>query len=182
MARIAMLIGQDFEDVEFRVPYDRLREAGHDVRLIGTEAGAKVSGKRGKESVTIEAAASDVNPRDFDALVIPGGYGPDHLRLDDDVVTFTREMVDSGKLVAAVCHGPQLLIEADRVAGRMMTSWPSVRTDLENAGADWVDRRVVEDGAFITSRKPDDLEAFSDAILKRLGYARASRPSHPDLL
>lgn len=168
MARIAMLIGQDFEDVEFRIPYDRLRDAGHAVEVIGRKAGQTVSGKRREESVRIEAAAGDEQPERFDALVIPGGYGPDHLRMDENVVGFVRRFVETGKPVAAVCHGPQLLIEADVVGGKTMTSWPSVKTDLRNAGASWVDGQVVEDGQFITSRNPGDLEAFSKAILSKL--------------
>jgi protease I len=168
MARIAMPVAQDFEDSELRVPLDRLRQAGHEVLLVGARAGERVSGKRGKEMVTVELAASDARAEQFDALVIPGGYSPDHLRLDPAVVRFVRDFTRSGKLVAAVCHGPQLLIEADAVRGRTVTSWPSVRKDLENAGAKWIDREVVEDGNLVTSRKPDDLEAFSRAVARRL--------------
>jgi len=168
MARIAMPLADDFEDAEFTVPAERLRAAGHEVVVVGSKAGTTVKGKRGKASVTVESAAGGLDPGAFDVLVIPGGYSPDHLRLDPTVVAFVRTFAQSGKLVAAVCHGPQLLIEADAVRGRTMTSWPSVRKDLENAGARWVDREVVEDGNLITSRKPDDLAAFSQAILGRL--------------
>ncbi|MDB4956574.1 MAG: intracellular protease, PfpI family [Myxococcales bacterium] len=164
MARIAFVVGEDFEDSEFRKPYDALREAGHKIEILGAKAGVVVKGKKGKEEVRIEAAASDRNPADYDAVVIPGGYGPDHLRTDPGVVAFVRDAVRSQKLVAAVCHGPQLLIEADVVKGRRLTSWPSVKTDLENAGATWLDEEVVTDGRIITSRKPDDLPAFSAAI------------------
>ena len=168
MAKIAVPLANDFEDSEFTVPCERLRAAGQEFVVVGTEAGATVRGKRGKATATIERSSREIDPREFDALVIPGGYSPDHLRLDRDLVSFVRRFVRSGKLVAAVCHGPQLLIEADVVRGRTMTSWPSVRKDLENAGARWVDRGVVEDGNMITSRKPEDLAAFSDAILRRL--------------
>jgi len=137
-----------------------------------------VTGKKGREKIKIEAAASDCDPEDYDALVIPGGYSPDHLRIDKGVVEFVREMVDGGKLIAAVCHGPQLLIEVDAVKGKQMTSWPSVKKDLENAGAKWVDKEVVVDGLLITSRKPDDLEAFSGAINKALGSAKQKRAAH----
>jgi protease I len=154
-------------------PYDALREAGHEVELIGAKANETLKGKKGKESITTEAAAGDRKAASYDALVIPGGYSPDHLRAEDDVVAFVRGFVDSGKLVAAICHGPQLLIETDAVDGKRVTSWKSVKTDLENAGASWVDEEVVVDGALITSRKPDDLPAFTKAILERLPKARA---------
>jgi protease I len=163
-----MMVGPEFEDSEFRVPYDRLIQAHHDVTVLGARAGETLRGKKGRESAHIEAAAKDRNPHDFDALVIPGGHSPDHLRTDQDVVTFVREFANSGKPVAAVCHGPQLLIEAGLVAGKTVTSWPSVRKDLENAGANWVDKEVVRDGTFITSRKPEDLEAFARELLEAL--------------
>ena len=178
MARIAMVLAEDFEDSEFRKPYDALREAGHIVEVLGIEQGVSVTGKKGHEKIKIEAAASDCDPEDYDALVIPGGYSPDHLRTDKGVVELVREMVAGGKLVAAVCHGPQLLIEVDAVKGKQLTSWPSVKKDLENAGAKWVDKEVVVDGQLITSRKPDDLDAFSAAILKALGSAKQKRAAH----
>lgn len=168
MAKIAMMVGPEFEDSEFRVPYDRLTGARHDVTVLGTTAGETLKGKKGREEARIDAAVKDRSPTEFDLLVIPGGHSPDHLRIDHDVVSFVREFANSGKPVAAVCHGPQLLIEAGLVAGRNVTSWPSVRKDLENAGANWVDKEVVRDGTFITSRKPEDLEAFSNEILAAL--------------
>ncbi len=168
MARIAMIADDMFEDVELRQPYDRLREAGHEVVLVGLEAGKQITGKKGKERVTIERAAKDVRADEFDALVIPGGYSPDKLRMSLPMVAFTRAFFDQGKLVAAVCHAPWMLIEADVTEGRTLTSWPSIRTDLLNAGARWVDREVVEDGNLITSRNPGDLPAFSETILRRL--------------
>lgn len=168
MAKIAVLIGEEFEDSEFTVPCERLKQAGHQITILGSRKGETVKGKRGKASATIGATAKELFPRDFDALLIPGGHSPDHLRTDPDIVSFTKGFVATGRLVAAVCHGPQLLIEADAVKGRRMTSWPSVRKDLLNAGAEWADEQVVESGNFITSRKPDDLKAFSDAILRRL--------------
>ena len=178
MARIAMVLAEDFEDSEFRKPYDALREAGHIVEVLGIEQGVSVTGKKGHEKIKIEAAASDCDPEDYDALVIPGGYSPDHLRTDKGVVELVRGMVAGGKLIAAVCHGPQLLIEVDAVKGKQLTSWPSVKKDLENAGAKWVDKEVVVDGQLITSRKPDDLDAFSAAILKALGSAKQKRAAH----
>jgi len=168
MAKIAMIVGQDFEDVEFRQPFDELEAAGHEIEVLGKTGGARVEGKRGKEAVTIDAAAGDRDPTGYDALVLPGGYGPDQLRTDDRVVSFIRDFADTGKPIAAVCHAPQLLIEAGVVDGRTMTSWPSVKTDLMNAGARWVDEEVVQDGPFITSRQPDDLDAFVRALIERL--------------
>lgn len=168
MARVAMLLDEMFEDSEFRVPYDRLRAAGHEVVVVGREAGRQVTGKRGEERVTTEVAAKDVSPDRFDAVVIPGGHSPDRLRTDVKMVRLTRETFLAGKPLAAVCHAPWMLVEADVADGRTVTSWPSIKTDLINAGARWVDREVVEDGNLITSRKPEDLEAFSDAILRQL--------------
>lgn len=166
--KIAMLVGDDFEDSEFRVPYDSLKKAGHEVTIIGARKGETLAGKQGKEKVQAEAEPGQVQAQSFDAMVIPGGYGPDHLRMHDGIVNFMREFCDSGRPVAAVCHGPQLLIEAGKVKGKTMTAWPSVRTDLKNAGANVVDQQVVTDGPIITSRGPQDLQAFSEAIIKRL--------------
>lgn len=175
MARIAFVLGEDFEDSEFAQPYKELRAAGHEVDVLGAKAGVAVKGKKGTEEFTIEAAAKDQDATTYDALVIPGGYSPDHLRMDKDVVRFVGAMVRADKVVAAVCHGPQLLIEADAVEDKQLTSWPSVRTDLLNAGAKWVDREVVVDGKLITSRKPDDLPAFTQAIREALGERGAIR-------
>lgn len=166
-----MVIGPEFEDSEFRQPYDALHEAGHQVTLVGVRAGEIVEGKKGKESAKVELAAKSASAASFDAMAIPGGGSPDHLRMDEDVVAFVRAFATTGKPIAAVCHGPQLLIEVDAVAGRTLTSWPSVRKDLENAGAKWIDREVVVDGNLITSRKPDDLPAFSQALLEALPAA-----------
>lgn len=168
MARIAFIVDEMFEDSEFRVPYDRVRAAGHEAVIVGVEARKALAGKQGKERITTDAAVRDVNASDFDALVIPGGYSPDHLRMDRGMVGFVRDFFVSEKPIAAVCHAPWMLIEADVADGRTVTSWPSIRTDLINAGARWVDREVVEDGRIITSRNPGDLPAFSEAILRQL--------------
>ena len=168
MAKVAFVLADDFEDSEFQVPYDRIRDAGHQVTVIGAEAGREVKGKKGKAAFTIEATPDEVNASDFDALVIPGGYSPDKLRTSQAIVKFVQGMFDGDKPVAAICHAGSLLVEADAVRDRAVTSWPSIRTDLVNAGATWVDQEVVEDGNVITSRKPDDLDAFVDAILGRL--------------
>jgi protease I len=168
MAKIAVLVGPEYEDSELLVPLKRLSEAGHEVEILGTEAGRELVGKKGKTKVRVDTAVADRRPEQYDALLIPGGHSPDHLRTDKNVIELVKGFARLGRPIAAICHGPQLLIEADLVRGRRMTSWPSVRTDLRNAGAEVVDAEVVEDGAFITSRKPDDLEAFSEALLRRL--------------
>lgn len=179
MAKVAFILAEMFEDSEFRIPYDRLKQAGHQVTVIGAQAGQALEGKKGKEKVSPDMSIDQVSAADFDGLVIPGGYSPDHLRTNIKMVGLTRELFLQGKPVAAVCHGPWMLVEADVLDGRVVTSWPSVKTDLINAGARWVDREVVEDGNLITSRKPDDLEAFSSAILRALEgkIAERERPS-----
>jgi len=168
MARIAMLVGEGYEDSEFQTPYNRMQNAGHEVIVIGVEKGAIVHDKLGTSQVEVEYVADEIQVDDIDAVIIPGGHGPDKLRLDPVMVEFTREFAISGKPLAAICHGPQLLIESDVVKGRSMTSWPSIRKDLINAGADWKDQAVVEDANLITSRQPADLDAFCEAILRRL--------------
>ncbi|MGZ4800959.1 MAG: type 1 glutamine amidotransferase domain-containing protein [Acidimicrobiia bacterium] len=164
---VAFVVADDYEDAELEVPRERLQDEGHCVILVGAKAGQTVRGKRGAV-VEIEKAASEVDPRDLDAIVVPGGYSPDRLRLHPDVIDLVRGVARAGRLVAAVCHGASLLIDADLVSGRTVTSWPSIRRDLENAGAIWVDEAVVEDANLITSRNPGDLASFSDAILRRL--------------
>ncbi|MDQ3569448.1 MAG: type 1 glutamine amidotransferase [Actinomycetota bacterium] len=168
MANVAFLLAENFEDSEFKLPYDRLREEGHEITVIGSEAGKEVKGKQGEESFTIESSPDQVNPADFDALVIPGGYAPDKLRMDEGVVKLVKDMFSSEKPVAAICHAGWLLAEADAVDGRTVTSYPSIRTDLVNAGAEWVDKEVVVDGNLITSRDPGDLDAFCSAILEAI--------------
>lgn len=168
MAHIAFLLDDGFEDSEFRRPYDDLLTAGHDIVVLGSEKGRTVEGKEGDEFVVLDDAVSAHDPAEFDALVIPGGHAPDHLRLVDGAVNFVRGFAKTGRPLAAVCHGPQLLISADVVDGRTLTSWPSIRVDLENAGARWIDWEVVTDGSLITSRKPDDLSPFSNALIEQL--------------
>lgn len=177
MAKIAVPLGPEFEDSEFAVPCELLGAAGHDITVVGLEQGAVLDGKRGEVTAKVHAAVKDTDAKHFDALLIPGGHSPDHLRTDPELVAFVRNFVDTHKLIAAVCHGPQLLIEADAVRGKTMTSWPSVRRDLENAGAKWVDLEVVIDGDLITSRKPADLELFSKTVLSELERRRSREES-----
>ncbi len=167
MARIAFVLGNDFEDAEFETPHTTFLKHGLHVDVIGSDTG-DVTGKHGTK-VSIDKSIDDAAANDYDVLVIPGGFSPDHLRTDDRIVDFVRAFGDQDKVIAAVCHGPSLLIEAGLVDGKTMTSWPSIRTDLRNAGAEVVDRDVAVDGMLITSRNPDDLPAFTDTILASLG-------------
>lgn len=168
MAKVAFIVDEMFEDSEFRVPYERVKEAGHEPVIVGLEGGKKLHGKRGAEKIIAELAIDDVDAARFDALVIPGGYSPDKIRTDAAMVALTKSIYDAGKPVAAICHAGWMLAEAGIIAGRTVTSWPSIKTDLINAGATWVDQEVVEDGNLITSRKPADLEAFSKTLLAQL--------------
>lgn len=169
MARkVAFLLGQDFEDSEFKVPYDRLKAEGFEVDIIGREAGEELRGKKGKVTVKATRSIADARPREYDALVIPGGYSPDKLRADERFVRVVREFDALKKPLAAVCHGPQLLITAGLVKGRTLTAWSTIQEDLRQAGANVKDEPVVKDGLWITSRKPEDLEQFTDALIAAL--------------
>jgi protease I len=167
--RIICLLGQGFEDSEFRVPYDRLKAAGYQVEIVGPQAGEELKGYRGKESVKADKGIDDVRPDQYGALLIPGGQSPDHLRADDRFVSFVRDFDTLGLPLAAVCHGPQLLMAAGLVQGRTLTAWKTVQGDLEQMGAVVLDQPVVIDGNWITSRKPQDLDDFSDALIRALG-------------
>lgn len=166
-----ILLEDGVEDSEFETPLARLRDAGLDVLVAGAEADKECKGKRGGTFRT-DVAVDDVDAAQVDVLVIPGGQAPDKMRMNRGFVDLARQWVEGDTVVAAICHGPQLLIEADVVSGRRMTSWSSVRTDLRNAGAEVVDETVVVDGNLITSRKLDDLDAFCDAILQHVEAPR----------
>ena len=164
--RIAMLVEDEFEDRELTGPLDALRAAGATVVVVGPTAGAQFKGKRGEAVVVSDIAAGVARMKDFDAIVIPGGYAPDRMRMRHAMVDLAREAMEGGKTVAAICHGPQLLISANALRGRTLTCWPSIAIDVKNAGGLYVDKPVVEDGNLITSRKPDDVPAFSEAIIR----------------
>ena len=166
--RVAMLVEDEFEDLELTGPLDALRAAGAVVTLVGPAQGAIYRGKRGEAVVTADLAAGAARLKDFDALVIPGGHAPDRMRMRHAMVDLTRDAMEAGKPVAAICHGPQLLISANALRGRTLTCWPSIAVDIKNAGGLYVDKPVVEDGNLITSRKPDDVPAFSEAIIRAL--------------
>lgn len=173
-ARVAVLLGPDFEDSEFETPRTTLMQLGHEVEVIGVEAGAELVGKRGEVTATPTVAVSDAVADRYDLVLVPGGYSPDRLRLDRGMIRFLRTAAANRTPIAAICHAGSLLIEADLVEDRRLTSWASIRTDLENAGAHWVDEELVIDGPLITSRSPDDLPAFVGAIVDVLA-ARSSR-------
>ena len=167
--RVAILVEDEFEDLELTGPLETLRAAGAVVTIVGPTQGATYRGKRGEAIVAADLAAGAARMRDFDALVIPGGHAPDKMRMRHAMVDLTREAMEAGKPVAAICHGPQLLISANAVRGRTLTCWPSIAIDVKNAGGFYVDKPVVEDGNLITSRKPDDVRVFSEAIIRALG-------------
>jgi protease I len=170
-----MLVEDEFEDRELTGPLDALREAGATVTLVGPLKGGTFRGKRGDATVTSDVAAGDVRIGDFDALVIPGGHAPDKMRMRHAMVDLARDAMDTNKPVAAICHGPQLLISANALRGRTLTCWPSIAIDVKNAGGLYVDKPVVEDGNLITSRKPDDVPVFSEAIIRALLRVPAER-------
>ena len=172
--RIACVLDSGFEDSEFQVPYDGLRAAGHDLVVIGLAAGAELKGKAGKVTTRAEMSFDDARPDEFDALLVAGGYSPDHLRADQRAVAFTRAFAEADKPIFAVCHGPQLLSTADAIRGRRLTAWTTVQDDLRRMGEDVVDQEVVVTGNLVTSRKPDDLDAFTREALKVLGRVPAA--------
>src|SRR4051812_39546719 len=164
-ARILIIATDGFEDSELLEPRKRLSEAGAEIILASPET-KQIKGEHGA-LITPDKALSDVAERDFDALLIPGGVkNPDKLRMDRTAIDLVRDFADAGKPIGAICHGPWLLVEADVVEGVKATSWPSVRTDLRNAGAEVVDEAAVTDGNIVTSRKPDDIPAFTDALIR----------------
>jgi protease I len=178
--KIACVLGQGFEDSEFRVPYDRLKDEGYQVDIIGLKAGEELKGYKGKEKVKADKAIDQVKPDDYDALLIPGGQSPDHLRVDKRMVEFVKAFDDDKKLIAAVCHGPQLLMAAHLVKGRTMTAWQTIQDDLQQMGVTVKDEPVVIDRNWITSRKPDDLQQFSDAFVEHLEEPDTASPQATD--
>ncbi len=164
--RAAVLIDAEFQDAEVIYPYYRLQEAGFEVDLLGRDAGLDVVGKWGYHFRT-DVAVKDADASQYAVVVIPGGNAPDKMRTQDAFVAFARTAMQHC-VVAAICHGPELLIDADAVQGRQVTSYVAIRRDLENAGATWSDAAAVIDGNLITSRKPADLPDFMDATLSVL--------------
>lgn len=175
MARVGFIVDEMFEDSELRVPLEAVKAAGHEAIVIGRERGKTLDGKKHEFSIETEKSIDQVAADSLDALVIPGGYSPDKLRVDPRMVALVKEMFEAKKPIAAICHAGSMLVEADIADGRTVTSWPSIKTDLINAGAMWVDREVVQDENLITSRRPDDLPAFCKALLDQLSTSKSAK-------
>ncbi len=173
--RVAIVVANGFEQVEMTDPRKALDQAGAQTDLVSPEEG-KVKGwqhTRWGDEFDVDVSLDDADPSDYDALLLPGGVmNPDKLRMNEKAVRFVKSFFDSRKPVAAICHGPWTLIEAGVVKGRKVTSWPSIRTDLKNAGANWVDRDVVVDSGLVTSRKPDDIPAFNEKMIEEFQEGR----------
>jgi protease I len=173
---IAFVATDGVEQVEYTEPRKAVEEAGGTAELISLEGG-EIQGfnhlDKG-DTFPVDHAIDEADPARYDGLVLPGGVAnPDALRMDEKAVSFIRSFFDAGKPVGAICHAPWTLAEADVVGGKRMTSWPSLQTDLRNAGADWIDEEVVVDGNLVTSRKPDDLPAFCSAITEQFASVAA---------
>ena len=173
--KIAFLATDGVEQVELTEPRKAVEEAGAETELLSLEDG-EIQGVEHLEhgdTFKVDRTVDDVSPSDYDGLVLPGGVAnPDFLRADEDAVAFVRSFVEAGKPVGAICHGPWTLVEAGVVSERELTSYPSIRTDLENAGANWTDEEVVVDNGLVTSRKPDDIPAFNAKMIEEFAEGR----------
>lgn len=167
MAKIGVMIDKMFEDVEYSEPAKAFKEAGHELTILGKQK-TEVTGKKGKETVKIEEKISESDYNKFDAIFIPGGCSPDNLRSELEPVEFIRNFYKTGKPIFAICHAPQLLITAQLIEGKKITGWKSIIQDIKNAGGQYIDQEVVEDGNIISSRQPSDIPAFISACLKKL--------------
>jgi protease I len=176
--KVAILITDGFEEVEMVKPRRALNEAGAETRIVSPKASSVRSWsftEWGAE-YPVDLALNEARAEDFEALLLPGGVmNPDKLRMDPTAVAFVKAFFDANKPVAVICHGPWTVIEAGAASGRKITSWPSVKSDLQNAGAKWVDEEVVVDGNLVSSRKPDDIPAFNREMIKLFGGAAAPR-------
>ena len=174
--KIAFLATDGVEQVELQQPWEEVRKAGADTELLSPKDG-EIQGSDHLEKADtfpVDRSVGEAKVDDYDALVVPGGVAnPDEMRTHEDAVRFVRQFVDSGKPTAVICHGPWMLVEADVARARTITSWPSLKTDIRNAGGKWVDQEVAVDGNLITSRKPDDLPAFCKALIEQLAQRRA---------
>ncbi len=173
--RVACVLANGFEDSEFKQPYDALKQAGHEVTIIGMQAGQRLNGDKGRETATVEKAFSEVTPDRFDALLIPGGFSPDRLRAHQATVEFVKAFFEEQKPILAICHGPQLFITAGTYKDHRLTAWRTIQGDLKLLGADVVDEEVVVDRNLVTSRQPQDLPAFIREGLKLLEKVPVAR-------
>ncbi len=171
---VAIVATDGFEQSELTKPLDALREAGAEVDVISLRDGP-IQGMQHHEKgdkVAVDRTLGTVDPAAYDALILPGGVAnPDALRIEEKALSFIKHFVETDKPIGAICHGPWTLIESGAVKGKRVTSWPSLKTDLRNAGANWVDETVVRDGHLVTSRKPDDLTAFCREVIAMIGEA-----------
>ena len=178
--RVMILATDGFEQSELEKPKENLEQAGFDTVVVAPHDG-QIKGWQHTDwgtPVDVDLTLDEAEEADFDALLLPGGQiNPDKLRMEEKAVQLVRDFCDAGKPVAAICHGPWLLAEADVIEGKTVTSWPSIRTDLSNAGANVVDQEVAQDGKLITSRKPDDIPAFSEALIKALEKQKVAEPA-----
>jgi len=173
--KVAILVTDGFEQVELTEPRKALDQAGAQTRVVSPKNGKVKAWKFTEwgDELPVDVALDSARPEDFDALLLPGGViNPDKLRMEPKAVQFVKSFFDAKKPVAAICHGPWTIVEAGAARGRKVTSWPSLKTDLKNAGAEWVDQEVVADGNLVTSRKPDDIPAFNRAINELFGQKR----------
>jgi protease I len=169
--RVAILVEQQYQEMEVWYPYYRLKEAGCRVTLVGPKAGETYPSKLGYPAKS-DKAASDVSANDFDVIVVPGGFAPDFIRRTDAMIRLVSDMAEQGKVVAAICHGPWVLCSTQALKGKKATCFFAIKDDVVNAGAKYLDQEVVRDGNVITSRKPDDLPAFTTTIIQALKEAK----------
>jgi protease I len=178
--RVAILVADGFEQIEMTKPRQALEDAGADTRIVSIKTG-KVQGVNHDEKgdkFEVDLALDSAEAEDFDALLIPGGLmSPDAMRQEENALEFARHFFDAGKPVAVICHGPQVLISADLVRGRTMTSWPAIKVDMKNAGANWVDEEVVVDNGLVSSRKPDDIPAFNRKMIEEFAEGKHDNQS-----
>ncbi|MFW6079480.1 MAG: type 1 glutamine amidotransferase domain-containing protein [Gemmatimonadota bacterium] len=173
--KVAILCTRGVEQVELTEPREALESAGAQTHLISPESGRVAAWDRTDwgDEFEVDVPVESARPEDYDALLLPGGVmNPDRLRMNERAVAFVRSFFDDGRPVASICHGPWMLVEADVARGRRVTSYPSLKTDLRNAGAEWVDEEVVLDGGLVTSRRPDDLPAFNRRMVEAFGRGR----------
>ncbi len=177
---VAILVTDGFEEVELTKPREALDQAGAETNIVSPKDDSVRSWRHTEwgEDFDVDIPLSQAKPEEFDALLLPGGaMNPDKLRMNADAMKFVKAFFDAGKPVAAICHGPWSVIEVGAAKGRKIASWPSLKTDLRNAGAEWIDQEVVRDGNLVSSRNPDDIPAFNREMIKLFSEAKAQRPA-----